>query len=527
MPVHHDAFISYSHTADGALAPAFQRGLEQLAKPLLRLRAQKIFRDQTDLTASPALWPGIVSHLAASDWLLVFANPLYAGSRWCRKEVEWWLAERSPERLLIVLTDGDIVWDEARRDFDWTRTTALPDCLAGHLADEPLYVDLRWARETPGLSLAHGGFREAVVRVAAPLRGVSPTDLDGADLRQLRRTRLFVRSGVGAICVAAGMAVWQARVATEEARIAETQRQQAEAQRRIAESERAQAEAQRHIAEAERARAEAQRHIAESERARAEAALAASERELLRAQSAELRALRARLDTLIADAITPGHLTEIAPMQAERALLDQRLADVTRQYLARLAEQIGYRGGFEFLMKWEGNAGRVALIGSSVFIDPLTDLALAKPDDLRRRYEFLLTPAELQALIATAGKRGAEAQAAYAAAPILARIRIRAEDVARLVPDVIEPFWKHLRDKHPILRRPDTPPAVHTALLSVAVNLGARVESLAPFIDAGRWRELADAIDALAARPPVLAGLKRRRAEEAALIRAALAGQPP
>ncbi|HMY48641.1 MAG TPA: hypothetical protein PKX01_04290, partial [Rhodocyclaceae bacterium] len=300
-----------------------------------------------------------------------------------------------------------------------------------------------------------------------------------------------------------------------------------EAQRRIAESERAQAEAQRHIAEAERARAEAQRHIAESERARAEAALAASERELLRAQSAELRALRARLDTLIADAITPGHLTEIAPMQAERALLDQRLADVTRQYLARLAEQIGYRGGFEFLMKWEGNAGRVALIGSSVFIDPLTDLALAKPDDLRRRYEFLLTPAELQALIATAGKRGAEAQAAYAAAPILARIRIRAEDVARLVPDVIEPFWKRLRDKHPILRRPDTPPAVHTALLSVAVNLGARVESLAPFIDAGRWRELADAIDALAARPPVLAGLKRRRAEEAALIRAALAGQPP
>lgn len=485
MPVHHDAFISYSHTADGALAPAFQQGLEKLAKPLLKLRAQKIFRDQTDLTASPALWPGIVAHLAASDWLLVFANPLYARSHWCRKEVEWWLAERSPERLLIILTDGEIVWDETRRDFDWARSTALPDCLAGRLADEPLYVDLRWARGMAGLSLAHGAFREAVVRVAAPLRGVSPSDLDGADLRQLRRNRLFVRTGVGAICVAAAVAAWQAHVATEAA------------------------------------------HVAEAQRARAEAALAESERELLRAQSAELRALRARLDRLIADAITPGHMQDIPPMEAERALLDQRLAEVNRRYLARLAEQIGFRGDFDFLMKWEGNAGGVKLIGPSVYIDPLTDLALARPDDLRRRYEFLLTPAELQALIATAGLRGAEAQAAYRSEPILARIRIGAADVARLVPEVIAPYWQRLQRKHPILLRPDTPAAVHTALLSLTVNLGLRESALGTLIDAGRWGELADAIDALAARPPNLTALKRRRAEEAALIRAALPPRPP
>jgi hypothetical protein len=29
----YDAFISYSHAADGTLAPAVQRGLESLAKP--------------------------------------------------------------------------------------------------------------------------------------------------------------------------------------------------------------------------------------------------------------------------------------------------------------------------------------------------------------------------------------------------------------------------------------------------------------------------------------------------------------
>ena len=35
----HDAFISYSQSADGQLASALERGLESLAKPLFRLRA--------------------------------------------------------------------------------------------------------------------------------------------------------------------------------------------------------------------------------------------------------------------------------------------------------------------------------------------------------------------------------------------------------------------------------------------------------------------------------------------------------
>ena len=36
-----DAFISYSHVADGDLAPALRRGLHQLGKPWYRTRAAK------------------------------------------------------------------------------------------------------------------------------------------------------------------------------------------------------------------------------------------------------------------------------------------------------------------------------------------------------------------------------------------------------------------------------------------------------------------------------------------------------
>src|SRR5580765_1848188 len=54
----HNAFISYSHAADGKFAPALEQGLEKIAKPLLKLRALDIFRDESSLTASPGLWPG-------------------------------------------------------------------------------------------------------------------------------------------------------------------------------------------------------------------------------------------------------------------------------------------------------------------------------------------------------------------------------------------------------------------------------------------------------------------------------------
>src|SRR5205807_10037379 len=37
------AFISYSHAADGRLAPAVERGLERLARPWYRRRALRIF----------------------------------------------------------------------------------------------------------------------------------------------------------------------------------------------------------------------------------------------------------------------------------------------------------------------------------------------------------------------------------------------------------------------------------------------------------------------------------------------------
>jgi WD40 repeat protein len=192
----YDGFISYSHAADGKLAPALQSALQRFAKPWYRRRALHIFRDQTSLAATPELWPTIQTALDDARYFLLLASPEAAQSKWVRREVGHWLATKPPGRLFIVLTGGELVWDEATGDFDWTTTTALPEKLKDAFPSEPLWVDLRWARGEEQLSLKHPRFLEAVGDLAAPLRGQAKEDLLGEEVRQHRRA---VRLAVGAI----------------------------------------------------------------------------------------------------------------------------------------------------------------------------------------------------------------------------------------------------------------------------------------------------------------------------------------
>ena len=72
----YDTFISYSHSADGKLAPAVQTGLQRLARPWWRLRALRIFRDETGLSVNPHLWGSIAGALDESKWFVLLASPV-------------------------------------------------------------------------------------------------------------------------------------------------------------------------------------------------------------------------------------------------------------------------------------------------------------------------------------------------------------------------------------------------------------------------------------------------------------------
>src|SRR5580704_5134706 len=141
-----DAFISYSHAADGQLAAALQKGLHRFAKSLFKLRAIRVFRDETTLAMTPKLWPEIEKALHSSRFFILMADPLSAQSEWVQKELACWDKMERTEKMLIVWTGGDLVWDKARKDFAWDKTTSLPALLVGTFeGEEPLYQDLRWA----------------------------------------------------------------------------------------------------------------------------------------------------------------------------------------------------------------------------------------------------------------------------------------------------------------------------------------------------------------------------------------------
>jgi WD40 repeat protein len=197
----YSAFLSYSHTADGKLSPALQTALHQFAKPWYRLRAIRVFRDKSSLSANPALWPSIQNVLSESEYFLLMASPQSAESTWVTREVSWWLQNRSTDKMLILWTDGGLPWSENGSAPDWSRATGLSPQLIGHFKEEPLYVDLRWAKSAENLSLRNSQFRNAILDIAAPLHNKPKDELDGEDVHQYRRARQLMWSAIAFLSI--------------------------------------------------------------------------------------------------------------------------------------------------------------------------------------------------------------------------------------------------------------------------------------------------------------------------------------
>lgn len=228
------AFISYSHGADNRLAPALRTALHSFAKPWYQLRAMRVFRDETGLSVTPALWPSIEAALLDSEYFFLLASPDAAASEWVQREVARWLDGRSADHLLIALTHGEIRWNDAAHDFDWDRTNALPRRLSKAFDQVPKYVDLRWATTATDLSLRNPDFLTAVASVASTLRGQPLDELVGEDVRQHRRTRRVAAAAIAGLVTLAVTAVLFGVIASQ-------QRDEARRQARIAVEQRDQA----------------------------------------------------------------------------------------------------------------------------------------------------------------------------------------------------------------------------------------------------------------------------------------------
>jgi len=223
----YNAFISYSQRKDARLASCLETALEKFAKPTFKRRALDVFRDSNDLSASPDLWGKIEKGLDESEYFIFLASEKSAQSRWCVKEVDYWLKTKSINQFLVVLTEGELHWDEQASDFDWEKTKILPPNLSGQFKNDPLYVDFRGDTPEAELTLEHPDFKDKVVRLAATLHGKSVGDMVGEAAEQYKRTMRIRNAAFATLSMLLIVAIISAMLAFHQKGVAESETRKA------------------------------------------------------------------------------------------------------------------------------------------------------------------------------------------------------------------------------------------------------------------------------------------------------------
>jgi WD40 repeat protein len=231
-----DAFISYSRAASSTLAAELRNGIERFAKPWYRLRSSRVFLDDASMSANTGLWSTIERGLTESDWFILLCSPRSAASQYVTNEIAWWLEHKSSDRILLVLDEGEMLWDAKAGDFDWPRASAVNRALSKAFAEEPRWVDLSWFEQDGSLRSADPRFTERVADLASAVRGIERDELVGENVRERRRAIRLLRGGVIALSglliaslAATAIAVVNGNAAAEQARIAQARQLAAQA----------------------------------------------------------------------------------------------------------------------------------------------------------------------------------------------------------------------------------------------------------------------------------------------------------
>jgi hypothetical protein len=214
----YDAFISYSHSDCGDIAPAIQKGIQTIGRPWYKLsRNLNVFRDELNLKASPHLWSSIEDALKTSDYFILFASPVAASSGWVSDEINVWNGMNYKEveglkKIFLVLTEGEIEWDKEKDDFDWTLTTALPKAaLTKRFKQVPEWIDLRpYVKQNEHgreVDINAAGFTTAMTKIIGGIENREPWQVESDELRSQKNART-VRTIVGLALLCLTVAVF-------------------------------------------------------------------------------------------------------------------------------------------------------------------------------------------------------------------------------------------------------------------------------------------------------------------------------
>jgi TIR domain len=227
-------FVSYSADADLLVASALQKALQHLARPWSKRHALEVFREGKAPSSDEAWSTSIDRAMDDSEWFVLLASPESARSQRVGHEISYWVQTRGVDRLMPVVTGGDLVWDPVAGDLDWSLSTAAHPALRGIFTEVPRHIDLSWTRNETDLSLRNARFRDAVAEIAAPMHGVSKDELESEEIHQHRRTRRLVRVAVAALAALTALAIAGGATAIVKGRETVRQRDRAIVQARLA-----------------------------------------------------------------------------------------------------------------------------------------------------------------------------------------------------------------------------------------------------------------------------------------------------
>lgn len=184
MSKNYDAFISYRHAElDSYVAELVQRELERykLPKRVLRKKAsddkrkiERVFLDQEDLGLAADLSEAIYEALDGSEYLIVICTPRLPESKWCKREIEYFIRKHGEDHVLAVLAEG-----EPQEAFPEELTRKTICCMEDGVETEktvdiePLAADVRGRNKRE----IRRKIRKAIVRIAAVLFGCSYEEL--------------------------------------------------------------------------------------------------------------------------------------------------------------------------------------------------------------------------------------------------------------------------------------------------------------------------------------------------------------
>lgn len=172
-------------------------------RPYTKMRIGKVFLDVNEIPTASSLSEQITHSLDNSEFLIILCSPAYTQSRYCKAELDYFIATHNGEtdRILTVLVEGE-------------PSEVFPEALTGtqehdgvQFPREPLGANVRADTDRRALS----SLKKEFLRIAAPLLGLGYDDLYRRQIRRRRKRALTVCALAAAAGLLCGYGVLRAR----------------------------------------------------------------------------------------------------------------------------------------------------------------------------------------------------------------------------------------------------------------------------------------------------------------------------